>query len=135
MQKTHTFFLFTGEQCGKALEAARLYTSLFKNSEIKDIKYMTPEQTGYKEGMITHALFTIDGQEYLISDGPGDHKFPFNPSISIAVNCETEEEIDSLFRKMTEGGSVMMPLGEYGFSKKFAWIADQYGVSWQLILF
>lgn len=135
MQKTHTFFLFTGDQCGKALEAAKLYTSLFKNSEIKDIKYMTPEQPGYKEGMITHALFTISGQEYLISDGPGDHKFSFNPAISIAVNCENEEEINSLYKTFTEGGSVMMPLGEYGFSKKFAWVSDKYGVSWQLILF
>jgi predicted 3-demethylubiquinone-9 3-methyltransferase (glyoxalase superfamily) len=135
MQKTHTFLLFTGEQCGKALEAAKLYTSLFKNSEIKDIKYMSPEQPGYKEGMITHALFAINGQEYLVSDGPGDHKFSFNPAISIAVNCESEEEINFLYKKFTEGGSVMMPLGEYGFSKKFAWVADKYGVSWQLIWF
>lgn len=135
MQKAHTFLLFTGDNCGKALEAARLYTSLFKDSEIKDIKYFTPDEPGYKEGLVKHALFTLIGQEYMIADSPQEHKFSFNHSISIAVNCESEQEINTVFKKLSEGGEVMMPLDNYGFSKKVAWLADKYGVSWQLILF
>jgi predicted 3-demethylubiquinone-9 3-methyltransferase (glyoxalase superfamily) len=50
------------------------------------------------------------------------------------VNCESEAEIDSLYEKLSEGGGVMMPLDNYGFSKKFAWVGDRYGVSWQLNL-
>lgn len=67
-------------------------------------------------------------------DSSGEHKFSFTPAISIFVNCETEEEIDTLYKKLSEGGGAMMPLGDYGFSKKFGWIADRYGVSWQLYL-
>jgi len=54
--------------------------------------------------------------------------------MSLFVMCESEREIDHLFSKLAEGGKVMMPLQAYPFSKKFAWLADQFGVSWQLSL-
>ncbi|MCA9071131.1 MAG: VOC family protein, partial [Planctomycetaceae bacterium] len=56
------------------------------------------------------------------------------PSMSMFVDCADEDEIDTLFAKLSSGGGVMMPLGDYGFSRKFAWVTDRYGVSWQLNL-
>jgi predicted 3-demethylubiquinone-9 3-methyltransferase (glyoxalase superfamily) len=134
MQKTTTFFMFVGEQCGKAEEAIRFYTSLFNNSDIKNIDYWKADEPSGKEGLVKHALFTIDGVEYMASENTAEHKFTFTPSISIYVNCEDESEIESLFQKLSEGGSVMMPLDNYGFSKKFGWVSDKYGISWQLNL-
>ena len=134
MQKTITFFMFVGEQCGKAEEAMELYTSLFKNSEIKYIERWKAGEPGGEEGLVKHATFTINGQEYMASENSLEHKFAFTPSISIYVNCESEEEIESLSTKLSEGGGVMMPLDNYGFSKKFGWVADKFGVSWQLNL-
>ncbi|UTA66443.1 VOC family protein [Emticicia sp. 21SJ11W-3] len=60
------------------------------------------------------------------------HQFSFSPAVSVYVNCETEEEIDALYSSLSGGGMTMMPLGEYPFSKKFAFIADKFGLSWQL---
>ncbi|MEO8763911.1 MAG: VOC family protein [Ginsengibacter sp.] len=134
MQKTTTFLMFVGNQCGKADEAIHFYTSLFRNSEVNNITYFKEGDPGGNVGAVKHALFTLDQQEYMASDSPMEHKFSFTPSISIFINCETEEETDLLFQKLSDGGSIMMPPGDYGFSKKFAWVADKYGVSWQLNL-
>jgi predicted 3-demethylubiquinone-9 3-methyltransferase (glyoxalase superfamily) len=60
------------------------------------------------------------------------HNFTFTPAVSIFVQCDSEEETDGLFEKLSAGGAVLMPLDNYGFSKKFGWIADKYGVSWQV---
>lgn len=132
MQKTITFFMFVGDQFGKAEEAIKLYTSLFRNSEIKYIVYYKDGEPGGKEGTIKQAIFTLAGQEYMAIDSPLEHAFAFTPAISIFVNCESEQEIDELYQKLSDGGSDMMPLGEYGFSKKFGWVSDKYSVSWQL---
>jgi predicted 3-demethylubiquinone-9 3-methyltransferase (glyoxalase superfamily) len=134
MQKTATFLMFVGEQCGKAEDAIRFYTSLFKNSEIKHIEYWKDGEPGGKEGLVKHATFTIDGLEYMASENTLEHGFSFTPSMSVYVNCEDENELESLFQKLSEGGSIMMPVDNYGFSKKFGWTSDRYGVSWQLNL-
>jgi len=70
----------------------------------------------------------------MASENQMDHKFSFTPAISIYVNCKSEEELHRLFEELSEGGQVMMPLDNYGFSKMFGWISDKYGVSWQLNL-
>jgi predicted 3-demethylubiquinone-9 3-methyltransferase (glyoxalase superfamily) len=133
-QKTATFLMFTGDQCGRAEEAIKFYTSLFRDSEVKKIEYFKAGEPGGKEGTIKHALFSLAGQEYMAIDSPKGHSFSFTPSISIYVGCESEDEINRLFKSLLEGGSAMMPLNAYGFSKKFGWVADKYGVSWQLNL-
>jgi len=132
MQKTTTFLMFVGNQAGKAEEAIKFYISLFNDSEIKSIEYFKASETGGKEGLVKFARFTMAGQEYIANDSFIEHKFSFTPAISIYVDIENEEEINILFTKLSEGGSVLMPVGNYGFSKKFAWVADRYGVSWQL---
>ena len=126
--------MFVGEQCGKAEEAIQFYTSLFKDSGIKHIEYFKAGEPGGKEGAVKRALFTLAGQEYMATDSPMEHRFSFTPSVSIFVDCDSEEEIDSLFEKLSARGSELMPLGFYGFSKKFGWLADRYGLSWQLNL-
>ena len=126
--------MFVGKQCGKAEEAMQFYTSLFKNSEIKSIERWGKDEPGGKEGLIKKATFAIDGQEYIVSENTMNHAFTFTPAISIFVECDTEDEIAALFQKLSDKGRIMMPLDNYGFSKKFGWTADKYGVSWQLNL-
>lgn len=61
-------------------------------------------------------------------------QFTFTPSMSIFVDCENEAESNQAFQQLSEGGKVLMPLDNYGFSKKFGWVSDRFGVSWQLNL-
>ncbi len=133
MQKTTTFLMFVGKQYGKAEEAIRFYTSLFKNSRIINIVHSGPGQ-GEPEGAVQHAVFSLDGQEYMAMESNADHSFTFTPAMSIFVRCETEEEVDRLYEKLSQGGAVLMELAPYPFSKKFGWVQDKYGVSWQLNL-
>ena len=102
MQKTTTFIMFVGEQCGKAEEAMRFYTTLFKNSVIKSIERWGKDKPGGKEGLIKKATFAIDGQEYIVSEDTMNHAFTFTPAISIFVECDTEDEITTLFQKLSD---------------------------------
>ncbi len=129
MQKITTFLMFEG----KAEEAIDLYTSVFKNSEILAITRYGKNEAG-TEGTVKHATFTLNGQEFMAIDSNIQHGFTFTPAISLYVKCETHEEIDDLFMKLSQDGQVLMPLDQYEFSKKFGWIADKFGVSWQLSL-
>jgi predicted 3-demethylubiquinone-9 3-methyltransferase (glyoxalase superfamily) len=62
------------------------------------------------------------------------HQFAFTPSMSLHVTCTTEEEIDRLFVSLSVGGQILMPLDSYPFAKKYTWLNDRFGVSWQLAL-
>jgi len=128
-QKITTFLMFEG----KAEEAMTFYTSLFDQSEIVNISRYDENGPG-KEGSVIHATFTLNGQKFMCIDSYVKHGFTFTPSMSLYVTCETEEEIESVFHKLAQDGSVLMPLGSYPFSKKFGWLNDKYGVSWQLTL-
>ncbi len=135
MQKFITCLLFVEERCGKAEEAIKLYTSLFKNSRILHIeRYAVGEDKEETAGNVKHARFILNGQEFMAQDSGRQHAFTFTPAMSIFVECETEAEIDTLFNKLSEGGMVLMPLGKYPFSAKFGWLNDRFGVSWQLNL-
>lgn len=125
--------MFVGDQAGRAEEAMTLYTSLFKNSGITSIQRHGPGGED-AEGTVQYAVFTLDGQEYMAMDSAADHQFTFTPSMSIFVTCETEDEIDQLFEKLSEDGAILMDLQNHGFSRKFAWVNDRFGVSWQLNL-
>jgi predicted 3-demethylubiquinone-9 3-methyltransferase (glyoxalase superfamily) len=129
MQKVTTFLMFTG----RAEEAMNLYTSLFKQSKILNITRYGADEAG-AEGTVQHATFTLHGQEFMCIDSSAQHAFTFTPSISLYVHCETEEEIDSVFAKLSQDGQVLMPLDQYPFSQKFGWLSDRFGVSWQLSL-
>lgn len=134
-QKFISHFLFVGEQCGKAEEALTFYLSLFKNSRLLHIeRWSVGEEKEEAAGTVKLARFSLDGQEFQAQDSGRHHAFTFTPALSIFVQCETASEIDGLFQKLSEGGTVFMPLDQYPFSEKFGWIADKYGVSWQLNL-
>src|SRR5690554_6438819 len=113
MSKVTPFLMF---QDGKAEEAMNFYTSLINDSEIKNIVRYGPNETG-DEGMVMLATFSLKGQEFMCMDSSEKHEFTFTPSFSIFVTCDTEEEIDSLYEKLLDGGGALMPLGDYGFSK------------------
>ncbi len=133
MKSITTSLMFVGEQAGKAEEAIRFYTSLFPGSQITDIqRYGAGELE--PEGSTKMARFRINGTEFLALDSHLDHQFNFTPSMSLYVECESSSEIEEAFRALADGGSELMPLDNYGFSQKFGWLKDRYGVSWQLNL-
>lgn len=130
MDKVIPFLMF---QDGKAEEAMNFYTSLIEDSAITNIIRYGANQAG-DEGTVMQATFTLKGQEFMCIDSNVKHQFTFTPSFSIYAVCHTEEEIDALYEKLKEDRQALMPLGDYGFSKKFGWVNDRYGVSWQLNL-
>lgn len=129
MKKVASFLMFEGN----AEEAMNYYVSLIEDSSVTSIVRYGPEGPG-AEGSIVQATFTLKGQEFMCIDSHVKHAFTFTPSFSIFVTCDTEEEIDRLYGILPEGGKVLMPIGDYGFSKRFGWIVDRFGVSWQLNL-
>lgn len=134
MQKAKTFLMFVGDKCGKAEEAIKLYTSLIPNSEIKKIERWSEGEPTSVAGQIKTALFTLAGSEYVASENTANHQFTFTPAISIFIECESEDEIIHLHKELSRDGKEFMPMDNYGFSKKFTWVEDRYGVSWQLNL-
>jgi predicted 3-demethylubiquinone-9 3-methyltransferase (glyoxalase superfamily) len=129
--KLTTFLMFTG----RAEEAMRFYVSLFPNSEIKQLEpWKAGEPGGGKEGTVKRGLIQVAGTDLMCFDSPPVHAFTFTPSTSLFVECESEAELDAAFAKLSEQGGVLMPPGNYGFSQKFAWLNDRFGMSWQLNL-
>jgi predicted 3-demethylubiquinone-9 3-methyltransferase (glyoxalase superfamily) len=124
-----TFLMFEG----KAEAAIGWYVSLIENSAILSIERYGPEGPG-KEGSVVQAKFSLNGREFMAIDSPVKHQFTFTPAISLFVDCATAGEVDRLFAELSAGGQVLMPLDAYPFSKRFGWLVDKYGVSWQLRL-
>lgn len=130
MKKVTPFLMF---QNGYAEEAMNFYTSLIEDSAITNIVRYGANESG-DEGTVMQATFTLKGQEFMCIDSNVKHQFDFTPSFSIFLTCDTEEELEFIYGKLSEGGQALMPLGDYGFSKKFGWLNDRFGVSWQLNL-
>lgn len=130
MTKVTPFLMF---QDGNAEEAMNYYTSLIEDSNITNITRYGANESG-DEGTVMHATFSLKGQEFMCIDSNVKHEFSFTPSFSIYVTCDTEAELDDLYQKLIIDGQTLMPLGDYGFSKKFGWLNDQFGISWQLNL-
>ncbi|MDB5224004.1 MAG: 3-demethylubiquinone-9 3-methyltransferase [Chitinophagaceae bacterium] len=108
----------------QAEEAANLYTSIFKNSEIKNIARYTGEgakASGQPEGTVMTVAFSLDGQNFTaINGGP---IFKFTEAVSFVINCENQEEVDHFWNKLTEGGQ----------ESQCGWLKDKFGLSWQVV--
>lgn len=128
-QKITTFLMFDG----RAEEAMTFYRSLFADAEVISAAKYGPEGPG-AEGTIVHAIFTLAGQQFMCIDSAVKHEFGFTPAVSLYVNCADEAEIDRLYAALAAEGTVLMALGDHGFSTKFGWVNDRFGVSWQLNL-
>ena len=116
MQKITPFLWFNGQ----AEEAANLYTSLFKNSKIGSIARYGEAGPGPK-GTVMSVTFQLNGQEFIaLNGGP---QFTFSPAVSFLVSCETQEEVDRLWEKLSEGGR----------KDRCGWLQDKYGLSWQIV--
>ena len=133
MTKISTFLMFSGDRHGKAEEAINFYVAQFPNSRIDHIRRY-PAGANEPEGTVMHAAFTLNGQPFMAIDSAAPHAFNFTPSVSLFVECETEEELARLFDTLSEAGQVLMALDNYGFSRQFGWTNDRFGVSWQLNL-
>jgi predicted 3-demethylubiquinone-9 3-methyltransferase (glyoxalase superfamily) len=116
---------------GKAEEAMRFYVSLFKNSEILQLDRFGPGELG-EEGRIKRARFTLCGHEMTCFDSSIEHAFTFTPSMSLFVECEDAAELDRAYESLAVDGQILMPPDNYGFSRRFVWLNDRFGVSWQL---
>jgi predicted 3-demethylubiquinone-9 3-methyltransferase (glyoxalase superfamily) len=123
-----TMLMFTGQ----AEEAIGFYTGLFDDSAIESIEHYGDDRPGMA-GQIVHARVRIAGQLVLAMDSPPVHDFTFTPSTSFFVSCDSEAEVDRLFGALSEGGGVLMALDSYAFAKRYAWVNDRFGVSWQLV--
>jgi predicted 3-demethylubiquinone-9 3-methyltransferase (glyoxalase superfamily) len=127
--KVRPFLMFEG----KAEEAMTFYTSVFPDTKILDLRRYGPGEAG-AEGSIYKALFQIGDQTIACIDSPVKHAFSFTPSFSLFVDCDSEEDLRRYVTTLVDGGTTLMPLANYGFSRQFAWVADRFGVSWQLNL-
>ncbi|MGO8692994.1 MAG: VOC family protein [Rectinemataceae bacterium] len=123
MQRIVPFLWFDRE----AAKAAEFYSGVFPQSSITSTT-VTPDTPS---GSVEVVSLKIYGQEFeLMSAGP---MFRFTPALSFLVSCDSKEEVDGLWEKLRSGGKERMPLQEYPFSKRYAWIEDSYGISWQLM--
>lgn len=120
-------------QKNDAEQAMNFYVDMFDNSEIISVQRWGKGGPA-REGTIMQAVFVLNGQKVMVSDSPPIHEWDFTPAASIYVECENEEELERTFSKLSENGAIAMPLGNYGFSQKFGWVIDQFGVSWQVNL-
>lgn len=121
-QKICPSLMFTGKYHGHAEAAIHFYTSVFKDSEIQGIlKYpaggMDPEDT------VMHSQFKLAGQTFMAMDSAAEHKFEFNEAVSLIVKCDTQDEIDYYWDKLSDGGEII----------ECGWLRDRFGVCWQII--
>ena len=122
-QRIIPLLMFTQKQAGKAEEAINFYKSIFKNSKIGDIMRYDQDKSPDKEGTIAYAQFTLENQDFAAIDSAQDHKFIFNEAVSLMVHCDTQEEIDYYWKKLSAVPE----------SEQCGWLKDKYGVSWQIV--
>ena len=118
---------------GRAEEAMDFYVGLFPGAERLEIARYGPGEAG-PEGSVVVATFQVAGQVVMCSDSPVKHGFSFTPSVSLFVTCGSEAEHGRLVEALSQDGQTLMPSDDYGFSRRFAWVNDRFGVSWQINL-
>ena len=130
MTQATTFLMFQG---GKAEEALTFYAETVPGTHIVELERFGPGGPG-PEGTVLRGRAVIAGLPVMVHDSFITHAFDFTPSISFWVDCDDEAQIDAIAARLLEGGQALMPLGSYGWSRKFGWVSDRFGISWQLNL-
>lgn len=121
-QKFTPSLMFTNQQAGKAEEAITFYTGIFPGSSVVGVlRY--DARDGDVEGTVKHAQFKLGQQVFMAMDSSLPHSFSFTEGVSLVVTCETQEEIDYYWSRLTEGGQ----------ESRCGWLKDRYGVSWQVV--
>lgn len=121
-QKITPTLMFVGEQYGNAEAAMTLYTSIFQNAKVGDIMRYNAGEEPDKAGTIRHADFFLEGQKFSAMDSAHKHEFQFGEAISLVVKCDTQEEIDYFWEKLSADPS----------AEQCGWLKDKFTVSWQI---
>ena len=124
---THLMF-----QNGKAAAALDFYRSVFPGFSVTSVDKYGPGDDA--AGQIKVAEIDFDGHRLTVIDSPVQHNFDFTPSVSLFIDFDTLADLERAFEKLAVDGTILMPLGDYGFSTRFGWLSDAFGVSWQLNL-
>lgn len=122
-QKIIPYFLFTGKQYGRAEDAINHYSSIFKDSKVDSLQRYGKNESPDVEGKVKQAEVLLSGQKFRFMESAHPHNFTFTEGVSLTVYCETQEEIDFYWEKLTEGGKESM----------CGWLKDKFGVSWQIV--
>jgi predicted 3-demethylubiquinone-9 3-methyltransferase (glyoxalase superfamily) len=123
-QKITPSFLFAGKQYGRAEEAISHYSEIFKNSSLDGVLRYGSNEAPDVEGKVKHAQFSLNGQKFMATDSAHAHQFTFTEGVSLTIYCDTQEEIDYYWQKLTENG---------GEESMCGWLKDKFGLSWQVI--
>ena len=121
-QKITPMFMFTQAHAGKSKEAIEYYTNIFPDSKTEMV-IPYEEGEGDTAGYLKHARFSISGKDFMAMDSSAPHEFTFNEAFSIVVNCDTQEEIDMYWGKLSA-----VPKSE-----QCGWCKDKFGISWQIV--
>ena len=130
-ESVHTHLMF---QNGRALEALRRYEEIFEGAFTIDELETYDELAAGPTGQVQLAICTLLGQRITCIDSPVEHAFDMTPAISLFVECRDDEELELLFAALSDDGGVFKHLDDYGFSRRYGWVADKFGVPWQLNL-
>ena len=122
-QKITPCLLFVGNQYGRAEEAINYYSSIFKNAAMDGILRYGKNESPDQEGKVKHAQLGLNGQKFMFMESAQAHQFSFTEGVSLTIHCETQEEIDYYWNKLTQDGEESM----------CGWLKDKFGVSWQVI--
>ena len=113
-----------------AQDVLNFYETVFPDFSLLSLKHHAEPHNE----LVMLATFSIGNQEIMISDSFVSHEWEITPGISFFMDADSEEQLQSLADKLSFGGKVHMPAGNYGFSTLFAWVEDQFGINWQLNL-
>jgi predicted 3-demethylubiquinone-9 3-methyltransferase (glyoxalase superfamily) len=122
-QKITPTLMFVGKQCGKAEEAINVYGSIFHDVKVDHIMHYEAGEKPDEAGTIKHAGFEIEGQSFAVMDSARAHNFTFNEAISFMVNCDSQEEIDYFWAKLSADPK----------AEQCGWLKDKFGLSWQIV--
>jgi predicted 3-demethylubiquinone-9 3-methyltransferase (glyoxalase superfamily) len=123
VQQITPTLMFVGEQCGRAEEAIHFYASVFHNAKVGHVLRYGENAEPDKAGTIKHAGFALDDESFAVMDSARAHNFTFNEAISFIVHCNTQEEIDYFWSKLSADPA----------AEQCGWLKDKFGLSWQVV--